>query len=134
MVMKSPPASALIMVETELALQLLIVALDTPAQPREADELSDGGVGRHRRERELRRRWFTAGPLDEEPLDGSRLMPVFVAVSGSHPHAGEAGPHLPARSLTPRHIPPRARGKIEREVLHRDGPAPRGATNPRRRA
>ena len=47
-VMKATPASLFIMIQAELALQLLIAPLDTPAHHGEAHQLRDGRVEWHR--------------------------------------------------------------------------------------
>ena len=72
MVVKSPPGSTLEVVEPDLLLQLLVVALDAPAELREADQRPDRRVGGDGREPELRRLLLPSGPLAQEPLLFSR--------------------------------------------------------------
>ena len=45
MMMKAAPATTLEMIEPELVLEFLIIALDPPAQLGEADEVGDGRRG-----------------------------------------------------------------------------------------
>src|SRR5712691_7826770 len=68
MMMESSPAAALEMIQPQLVLELLIVALDPPAQLGEADELGDRGRLRQRREPILRRFAGSPGPFDQQPL------------------------------------------------------------------
>src|SRR5512132_2084117 len=66
-VVEASPCSTLEVVEAELALELLVVALDAPAQLREANQLLERGGGRERREPELGRCALPIRPLAEEP-------------------------------------------------------------------
>src|SRR3990172_2989259 len=107
MMMEASPPAALEMVEPELILELLIVALDAPAQLGEADEGGDGRGLRQGREPILRGRVFAPRPLDQQPLFRPRRRALLVAMGGPHAQPREAGAHRPARPFAPRHRPPR---------------------------
>ena len=68
-VMEAAPRSALVVVETDLLLEPLVVAFDAPAQLREADERDDGYVpgSRHLPYRTARAA-AEAGLLDGRPV------------------------------------------------------------------
>src|SRR5881397_1030404 len=99
MMMEASPAAALEMVEPELILELLIVALDAPAKLGEADEFGDGGRRRQGREPVLRGRGVPAWPFDQQPLFRSGCRAPLIAMRGPHAQAREAGAHRPARAF-----------------------------------
>src|SRR5713101_2858461 len=101
MMMEPPPAAALEMVEPELILELLIVALDAPAQLGEADEVDDGRRLRQGREPILRRFGFAPRPLDEQPRLRPGLRALLIAMGGPHAQPREAGAHRAARPFAP---------------------------------
>src|SRR3989338_1103088 len=107
MMMKPAPAAALEMVEPELVLEFLIIALDAPAQLGEADEISEGRRLRQGREPILRGLGLPPRPLDQQPLLRPGRRALLVAMGGPHPQAREAGAHRAPRPLPPRHRPPR---------------------------
>src|SRR6266849_8609677 len=107
MVMEASPPAAFEMVEPELILELLIVALDAPAQFGEADEVGDGRRRWQGREPILRGLRLAPRPLDEQPLLRPRLRALLVAMGRSHAQPREARAHRAARAFAPRHRPPR---------------------------
>src|SRR3972149_4946901 len=68
MMMEPPPPAALEMIEPELVLELLIVALDAPAQLGEPNEVGDRRRRRQRRQPILRGLRFASRPMDQQPL------------------------------------------------------------------
>src|SRR5450756_1140496 len=80
-VMESSPASAFVVVQAELVLQLLVVSFDPPAKLDDLDQRGERRVGRHRREPVLCRFLLPSGPLDQEPLFGARFSRPVIAVS-----------------------------------------------------
>src|SRR3989304_3925813 len=68
MMMEPPPPAALEMIEPELVLELLIVALDAPAQLGEPNEVGDRRRRRQRRQPILRGLRFASRPFDQQPL------------------------------------------------------------------
>ena len=119
--MKPTPATALEVIQPELVLQLLVVALDPPSQLGEAHELLDRGGFVERRQPVLRRLGFAHGPLDAQPLDGAGSRTVVVAMSRPHPQPCEPRPHRSAGAFPPGHRSPgpRRHGLRERSSARR---------------
>src|SRR5260370_11644118 len=131
MMMKPPPSAALEMVEPEFVLELLIVALDAPAQLGEADEVGDGRRHRQGREPILRGLRLVPRPLHEHPLLRPGRRALLIAMGGPHPQPREAGTHRPAGACAPRHRPPRRRWQRHRQLLETPGPVRGGAPHAR---
>src|SRR3990170_3962453 len=112
MVVEPTPTPAFEVIQPELVLELLVVALDPPAELGEPDELRDRRVGWQGGEPALGRRGRAFGPLDEQPLHGARLAAVRIAVRGPHAQPREARTHAPARALPPRDRAPRLRRQL----------------------
>src|SRR5215813_7675563 len=85
--MEATPASAFEVAQPEFLLELLVVALDAPAQLRNVDQTFEGDVGRQGREPVLGRLLLAFGPFDQEPFLAVRL----VTMGGAHAQAGKAG-------------------------------------------
>ena len=68
MVMKAAPTASLEMPQAEFLLELLIIALDAPAQFCQSHEFLDWRVSRQRTQEVLGGFDFSLGPLDEQPL------------------------------------------------------------------
>src|SRR3990172_3229762 len=115
MVVEPTPTPAFEVIQPELVLELLVVALDPPAELREPDELRDRRVGRQGGEPARGRLGRAGRPLDEQPLHGARLMTVLIAVSGPHAQPREARAQAPARALSPHNRAPRLRRQLLRE-------------------
>src|SRR6058998_3677598 len=125
MMMEASPAAAFEVIEPELILELLIVALDTPTQLGEADE-----VGRRRRQgREpiLRGLGFAPRPLDQQPFLRSGLPALLIAMGGPYAQPREAGVHRAARPFPPRYCSPRPRRQRAGQLLEALGGVGRGA-------
>jgi hypothetical protein len=90
MVVNPPPAAAPVVREAELLLELLIVALDTPAHLGDEDQSFQGGIGRTGREEVFHWLGFSFGPFDQQPLFGARRSTQVIPVSRPNPHGGEA--------------------------------------------
>src|SRR3972149_2501058 len=133
MMMEASPPPALEMVEPELILELLIVALDAPAQLGEADEISEGRRLRQGREPILRGLRVAPRPLDQQPLFRPGLRTLLIAMGGPHAPPREAGPHRAARPFTPRHRPPRGRRQRDGQLLEALRGVSRGASHVRGR-
>src|SRR6185436_10103655 len=98
--MQAAPPSPFVVTETDLLLELLIVALDAPAQLGQVDQLVDCDVLPACREPVFGRLRLVAGPLDEEPFLGMTVGRQ-MAMRNMNPHAREArGQHV-ARALAP---------------------------------
>ena len=66
--MEAAPPAPFIVPKSDLLLELLIVALDAPAQLGKVDELAEADIRWQRRQPILGRRGFARGPLDQQPL------------------------------------------------------------------
>jgi hypothetical protein len=109
MVVEAPPASSLEVIETDLLLQLLVVAFDSPADLREANELLFGGVRGHGGKPDLGELRLSSWPLDDKPFQIARRMPKLVSVSRPDTQKGKARSHVAAATLPPCDRLPRRR-------------------------
>src|SRR5215472_18920156 len=98
MMMEAAPGTALEVVESQLLLEFLEVALDAPAQLGQPDQLLKRRGGCEVGQPILGRFGAAFGPLDEQPLLAMREGAPVVAVGGTHPDGGSA--------LTPGHCAP----------------------------
>lgn len=133
MVMKAPPAAALIVVAPQLVLEFLEIALDAPANLDEPHEFVERDVGRDRGEPILGGRLVAPRPLDQQPLGGPRLRPLIVAMGRAHAHRRKARLHRAPRPGPPPHGAPHRRGQPSRQHLHRQWVHARRPSQPRRR-
>ena len=90
MVVKPPPAAALVVPQPEVLLQILVVALDAPALMNGADQFVDRGVFGQRGQGVLGRLWLMGRPLDEQPLQGAQARLAGVAAGVANPQRREA--------------------------------------------
>src|ERR1041384_5099145 len=90
MVVEPAPAAALVAPKPEFLLELLVVALDAPPELGEFDQAREADVLRQGREPVLGGLLLAFRPLDQEPLLRARFAQPVIAMSGAHPHAGEA--------------------------------------------
>jgi len=72
MVVEAGVASAFVVVEPQLALELAVVELDRPAQPREASEPLAARVRGQVRKPVIARRVLAFGPFDDQPFLAGR--------------------------------------------------------------
>ena len=124
--MEAPPPAPFEMIEAELVFELLVIALDPPAQVRQTDE---GGQWRRLgqgREVVLGRRGLAQRPLAEDPLDGAGLGAVAV-MRGPDAQGDEARPHAPAGAFTPGHGRPGRDRQAPEERRQADGGLADGA-------
>ena len=85
--MEAAPPTPFKMSEPELLLELLIVALDTPAQLGGVDQPAEGDVFRKGREPVFGRLILALGPLDQQPLFRSGLSEIVIAMRDANAHA-----------------------------------------------
>ena len=83
--MEAAPAAPLVMAEPDLLLELMIVALDAPAQLGEIDQVGKGHVLGQGGEPILDRLRLAFGPLDQQPFLVPRLGKLLVAVGAPAP-------------------------------------------------
>src|SRR5215207_223521 len=115
--MKPAPASALVVPEPDLLLELLVIPLNAPAQFGLLHEGGDRGISRQGREPILRRLLLAVRPLHQEPLLGARLMQQVIAMSGANSHGSKARGQRCVCPLPPWHDPPSLTRQSFGEVL-----------------
>src|SRR4030095_12133887 len=126
---EAPPSSALIVSEPEFLFELLIIALDAPAQLGEIDQAFEGDVSCQRRAPIFGRLVRALGPLDQQPFF---TLPL-AAMGGAHAQTRKARRQSLGGGLAPADRAPGALGQAQGEVLDRDGPVlgvPAGARRP----
>ena len=118
---KSPPAPPLVLVQSQLLLELLIVPLDDPALLGEGDEFFELRRRGQIRQPVLGRFRFPWEPFDQQPLLGMSLVLLVVAMRRPQPQTRQstssAGASRPAASsassrpspATPAQLPHRQR-------------------------
>src|SRR3989442_12303275 len=99
--MEPAPPTALKMVQPDLILQFLIVALDPPPNLGQADEVGERDAGGQRREPELGRHGFSRRPPDRQPFLGAGFPPLSATMRGGH-----AGAHKARTRPSPGAFPP----------------------------
>src|SRR5262249_59135448 len=89
---KAPPAAALIMAEADFLLEVVIIALDAPAQLGEIDEAAERHVRVDGCEPIFGGFGLALGPLDEQCLFGETCLAPDRR--SAHAHTGKARPQL----------------------------------------
>ena len=89
-VMPAGKSSTFVVVQAELALEILVGALDAPAIFYRSYESAQRGLARQRREIELRGCGLTVGPFDDEPDILALGRDDAVIMEGNDAQAGEA--------------------------------------------
>src|SRR4051794_36504698 len=117
--MEAAPAAPLIVPEPEFLLELLVVALDAPAQLGKADETVEGDVHRQGREPVLRRLLLLRGPLDQQPFLWAGFAEGVIAMRRPDPQTGKARGEPIGRALAPRDRGPCVRRQRKRDRLGR---------------
>src|SRR4029079_10856058 len=120
MMVETAPAAALVVPQSEFLLELLVVAFDAPPELGEFDQAREADVLRQGREPVLGGLLLAFRPLDQEPFLRAQLIAPVIAMSGSHPHAGEARGEPIGDALAPGDGGPRLRPKSKRQRLNRD--------------
>ena len=115
--MEAAPAAPLIVPEPEFLLELLVVALDAPAQLGQGDKTREGDVFRQGREPALCRFPLLGGPLDQKPLLRAGFAEIVVAMRRPDSQAGKARGEQVDSALAPRDRGPRSRRQGERNFL-----------------
>lgn len=140
-VIEAGPSPTLVLVQADLLLGVLVVALDAPSMLRGPRQLLEGRLGGHARQEVVRGARVTLGPLHEKPpLRPGRPAHVGAA-SRAHANGGET---RRSWTLLPRSQSDESpngliefggeRPDLDRLVLARKPPLLRPAHLPRRRA
>ncbi len=90
MVVEPPPTSTLVVAQTEVLLQILVVALDALALMAGAGQLVDRRVLWQGRQGVFARLGIACRPLDEQPLLGALACFAAIAAGMAHPHSRES--------------------------------------------
>src|SRR5260221_9690119 len=99
--MEAAPAASFKMPESHLLLELLIIALDAPAQLGQIDQTVEGNLFRQRREPVFGRRVLAFGPLDQQPFFGAALGEIIIAMGGTHTNPRKARGQRLGRAFAP---------------------------------
>ncbi len=89
MVEAAPPAPFVI-AKAKLLFELLIIALDPPAQFCDVDQAINGDIFSQGGKPIFRRLGFALRPLDQQPLFRARLAQLGIAMRWAHPLPCEA--------------------------------------------
>jgi hypothetical protein len=121
MMMEAAPGTALKVVEPQLLLEFLKVALNSPAQLGNSDQFLKWCGGGQVGQPILSRFGSPCGPFDKQPLlavgDG---LPI-AAVGGTHPDRGKARAQHAGSALTPAHRAIGRGRKAQGQLPHRQG-------------
>ena len=98
---ETAPAAPFEMAEADFLLEVLIVALDAPAQLGRIDQIGEGNVFRQGRQPGFGRSRVALGPFDRQPFLRSQLRELFVAVCRPHPHPRKTRRQPIGRTLAP---------------------------------
>src|ERR671917_2680895 len=118
--MEAAPTAPLIVSETQFLFQLLVIALDPPAQFRQIDQTIEGHVRWEGGQPILGGLGLTLGPFDQQPFLVPRLGPPLVAMRGPHPNPGKARGQRTRACLAPGDRLPACRRQAERQRLDAD--------------
>src|SRR4051794_31078946 len=118
--MEAAPAASLVVPKAQFLFQLLVIALDPPAQFGQIDQAIEGHVRRDGGKPIFGRLGIALGPFDQQPFLVARLGPPLVAMGCPHPNPGKARGQRSRTSLTPENRLPAYRRQVERERLHAD--------------
>src|ERR1017187_2681998 len=89
--MKTSPAPTFVMSQSQLLLQLLVVAFDNPTVFRWFHQLSQCGLGRKSRKPVLGRFALPLRPFDQQPFFITRFASPIVPMSRSHSQCRKTG-------------------------------------------
>src|SRR3954463_3882536 len=115
--MEAAPAASLIVSKAQFLFQLLVIALDPPAQFRQIDQALEGHVRREGGQPVPGGLGLTLGPFDQQPFFVPRLGPPLVTMGGPHPNPGKARCQRARVSLAPGDRLPAGRRQAERKRL-----------------
>src|SRR5258707_1137784 len=119
--MKASPSAAFEMPEPDLLLELLIVALDPPAQLGEVDQTMQSNVLGEGREPVFGRFLLAFGPLDQQPFFRSALAALEITPRGANSHTRKARGQALGRTFSPCDCMPGPLGQAECEFLDQAG-------------
>src|SRR5450759_154209 len=121
-VMEAAPSAPFEMPESDLLLELLIVALDAPAQLGGVDQPAEGDLFRKGREPVFGRLILALAPCDQQPLFRSGLSEIVIAMCDPNAHASKTRGQPLGRAFPPFDRAPCALAQPESKLLDRDRP------------
>src|ERR1700686_5820512 len=95
------PSSPFIMAQSKFLLQVLVIALDPPAQLGQIDQAAERDIVGQGPQPVFGRLLFVLRPFNEQPFFGTRLGEAFITMGGAHPQPGEARAQPIGRPLAP---------------------------------
>ncbi len=116
-VMPPRKRAALIMVQAELVLELLVSLLGPPALLEDTDNLLLAHPTWQRCQREFRRLRFSLRPFNEQPLGLSLIELLSFVVNDLDPPEHESRGELATRTISPRPPPECARPELDPKLL-----------------
>ena len=87
---KASPSTALKMAEPDFLLEVLIIALDAPAQLGQIDQTMERGVCWNRREPVFGWLALALGPLDQQPFFRAALGEIVIAMGSTNANPRKA--------------------------------------------
>src|SRR3990170_2529776 len=109
--MEAAPSAALVVSKPDFLFEVLVVALDPPAQFGKIDQTFEGDVVNEIREPIFGRLVFLWRPLDQQPFLGAALGHAIIATGGSDSHAGKARAQPISRAFAPTDCAPSMTGQ-----------------------
>src|SRR5215213_9522184 len=111
MMMEAAPATAFVVPEADLLLELLVVALNHPPCLGGMDKIAQRGARRQVGQPVFRGLLGALGPPDQQPLLRPRLRAQGVTVRRAHSQGSEARAELGLAALAPGHPAPSLAGQ-----------------------
>src|SRR3982750_3742244 len=99
--MEAAPAASFVVSKAQFLFQLLVIALDPPAQFGQIDQAIEGHVRRNGGKPVFGGLSLTLGPFDQQPFLITRLAPPLVTMGRSHPNPSKARDQRSRASLAP---------------------------------
>src|SRR3954454_10190616 len=115
--MEAAPAASLVVPKAQFLFQLLVIALDPPAQFGQIDQAIKWDIRRKGSQPILDRLGLTLGPFDQQPFLVPWLGPPLVTMRRPHPNPGKARGQRARACLAPGDRLPACRRQAERQRL-----------------
>src|SRR3954452_2664452 len=118
---KAAPATALVVAQSQLLLQLLVVAFHVPAEFGLIDQRPQGAALGQRAQPVSGRFPRAVRPLDQEPFFLADLPAPVIAMRGAYPHPAKPRTQRSACALAPAEGAESGGGQGAGQLLDRDG-------------
>jgi hypothetical protein len=117
---EAAPSASLEVPQPKLLLELLIIALNAPAQFGEIDHAIECGIGGQRREPIFGRFGLVLRPFDQQPFLRPRITALIVTMGDTNADPRKARAERFSRAFAPFDPAPRAPGESKCKLLDRD--------------